>query len=225
MDIPVGAKVNCTDGPCGQSSHILINPISQTITHVVVYDSHWLSSTSRMVPFEQILETTPDTIRLGCSRDDVLKMDDFIKVHYLENAFYDADLAAINHPMLAHSWWPGDSEAYMLWPYVTPDEASPYISIPQEQIPPGEMAVCRGTEVWATDGAIGQVDEFMVDPISGHITHLVLREGHLWGQRDISIPIASIQQMGKYRVELKVDKQAIAALPHIPVRRFHQVTH
>ncbi|PSN18414.1 hypothetical protein C7271_12650 [filamentous cyanobacterium CCP5] len=136
MDIPIGARVDCTDGPCGQSSHVLINPISQTITHVVVYDSHWLSSTSRMVPFEQILETTPDTIRLGCSRDDVHKMDDFIQLHSLENAFYDADRAAINHPMLAHSWWPGDSEAYLLWPYVTPDESSLYISMSQEQIPP-----------------------------------------------------------------------------------------
>lgn len=225
MDIPLGARVDCTDGPCGKSTHVLINPFSQAITHVVVCDSRWLDSTSRIVPFAQVLETTPDSIRLGCSQDDVLKMDDFIKVHYLENALYDPERAEIHNAILSHSWWTGDSESYMLWPYVTPDEDSPCMAIEEEQTPTGEMAVCRGAEVWATDGAIGQVDEFMIAPTSGHITHLVLRKGHLWGRRDIAVPLSIIQHMEEYRVDLKVDKQAIAALPHIPVRRFHQVTH
>jgi hypothetical protein len=36
---------------------------------------------------------------------------------------------------------------------------------------------------------------FVVDPKTGHITHLVLREGHLWGQRDVAIPVNAIERI------------------------------
>lgn len=225
MDIPIGARVTCTDGDCGKSSHVLMNPITQDVTHVVVGDSSWPDATSRIVPFEHVSETTPDVIHLRCSRTEVFEMDEFVKVHYIENAFYDPKSAAVNHPILFHSQCPGDAEAYLLWPYATPDQEEPYVSVKEEQIPPGEMAVCRGAEVHATDGVVGQVDEFMVDSASGHITHLVLKKGHLWGRQDITVPVSAVHHMEKYRVDLNVDQQAIASLPKIPVRRFHQVTH
>jgi len=43
--------------------------------------------------------------------------------------------------------------------------------------------VRRGTRVEATDGHVGHVDEFVVNPENGHITHSVMREGHLWGKK------------------------------------------
>ncbi|WP_017302341.1 PRC-barrel domain-containing protein [Nodosilinea nodulosa] len=225
MDIPIGAKVQCTDGYCGKSSHVLINPMSQAVTHVVIGNSHWLGDTSRIVPFEQVIETTPDTIHLRCSRTEVLTMDEFVKTQYIENTLYDPNFVGLDRPISSQGLWLDNREAYMLWPYVTPDVESPYVPVEEEQIPPGEMAVCRGAEVCATDGAVGQVDEFMVDPTSGHITHLVLKKGHLWGQQDITVPISAIQHMQEYTVELTIDKQAIAALPRIPVHRFHKVAH
>ena len=36
MDIPIDAKVRCTDGPCGQSSHVVLMPTNEKITHLVV---------------------------------------------------------------------------------------------------------------------------------------------------------------------------------------------
>ena len=32
------------------------------------------------------------------------------------------------------------------------------------------------------------MDEFLADPASRQITHLVLREGHLWSQKDVVVP-------------------------------------
>ena len=76
-------------------------------------------------------------------------------------------------------------------PYVTPDIT---VEVPVEhlQIPPGELAVRRGTRVEATDGYVGKVDEFVVNPDNGHITHLVMREGHLWGKKDVTIPLSAM---------------------------------
>jgi sporulation protein YlmC with PRC-barrel domain len=73
--------------------------------------------------------------------------------------------------------------------------------------------------VEATDGHVGRVDEFVVDAGTGHITHLVLREGHLWGQKDVSISISEIGRIEADVVYLKLDKAGIDALPTIPVQR------
>ena len=67
---------------------------------------------------------------------------------------------------------------------------------------------------------VGRVDEFLVDPENDdHITHIVLREGHLWGQKDVTIPISDIERIKENTVYLKIDKRKIEALPTIPVRR------
>jgi sporulation protein YlmC with PRC-barrel domain len=73
--------------------------------------------------------------------------------------------------------------------------------------------------VEATDGHVGQVDEFLVDPTNEHITHLVLREGHLWGQKDVTIPVSQIDRIEQDVVYLKLDKHGIEKLPSVPVRR------
>jgi sporulation protein YlmC with PRC-barrel domain len=105
---------------------------------------------------------------------------------------------------------------YRMWPYVIPEVLMP---IEHMHIPPGELAVRRGARVRATDGHVGRVDEFMVDPTNGHITHLVLREGHPWGQKDVTIPVSQIERIEENAVYLRLDKHSIEALPAIPVRR------
>jgi len=52
-----------------------------------------------------------------------------------------------------------------------------------------------------------------------HITHLVLREGHLWGEKDVTIPVSQIDHIEEGTVHLKLSKPDIEALPAIPVRR------
>jgi hypothetical protein len=45
-----------------------------------------------------------------------------------------------------------------------------------------------------------------------------MREGHLWGQKDVSIPVSQIDHYQDNTVYLKLDKQSIEALPGIPIR-------
>jgi hypothetical protein len=63
------------------------------------------------------------------------------------------------------------------------------------------------------------VDEFIVEKENGHITHLILREGHLFGTEDVSIPTSEIERIDDEDVHLKLSKKEIAALPAIPVKR------
>jgi sporulation protein YlmC with PRC-barrel domain len=73
--------------------------------------------------------------------------------------------------------------------------------------------------VRATDGDVGRVDEFIVGPVSGNITHLVLREGHPWKGRDITIPVVQIDHIEEKIVYLNIDKKTIASMPSVPVKR------
>ena len=108
-------------------------------------------------------------------------------------------------------------EEYRLWPYVLPEDE--VLPVELERVPPGELAIHRGAHVRARDGRVGRVDEFLVNVADGHITHLVLREGHLWGQKDVTIPVSEIGRIEEDTVHLKLDKASIEALPGIPVRR------
>lgn len=106
-------------------------------------------------------------------------------------------------------------------PYLIPmgDWEPEQIRVRHETIPWGEIAVHRGAHVEATDGRVGQVDEFLVDPASEQITQLVLREGHLWGQKDVTIPASAIDRTEQDTIYLKLDKRTIEALPAVPIRR------
>ena len=89
--------------------------------------------------------------------------------------------------------------------------------IEAELIPAGEMAVRKGAWVEATDGHIGRVEEFLVDPSDRHITHLVLEEGQ-WHKKVLTLPLSEIVYMNEDYIYLKLNKQTIKSLTAIPVK-------
>lgn len=100
--------------------------------------------------------------------------------------------------------------------YVLNDTA--YDCVKEENITAGEMALHSGMSVEATDGKLGKLDELVLNRKSGEITHLLMREGHLWGKKDIAIPVSAVDfSDGKY-VYLKLDKAAVKDLPAVPVK-------
>jgi uncharacterized protein YrrD len=71
----------------------------------------------------------------------------------------------------------------------------------------------------ATDGRAGTVDELVVDSEGEVITHMLLRKGHLWGKKDVAVPITAIDDIYKDTVILNIDKKAIKELPTVSVKR------
>ena len=117
-----------------------------------------------------------------------------------------------------HGPYPARRHVYL--PYGWPINEN-FAEIPHERIPPGEITFHRGAEVKALDGIVGKVDEFLIDPESGHITHLIMRKDHLWGKKEKTIPVSQIDHVEGDTVYLKLDKAAIDSLPEVAVdRRF-----
>ena len=197
IDIPVKAAVECTDGACGQSIGIVINPANGWITHLILKEK-WSSQILRLVPVEQVMETSPNLIRLRCGADDITKMD-----HFVENEFIPVEIPHYS----------GDGYT---WPYFVPEgdwETEEHL-----QIPPEELSIRKGTKVQASDGLVGRVDGFIIDPANGFVTHLVLRWQHLWGQKSIAIPVSEINFFSREYVYVRLDKQGVESLPAIPMK-------
>jgi sporulation protein YlmC with PRC-barrel domain len=208
INIPAGAGVECIDGVCGVSTHIIINPIKNQVTHLVVKQNEF-PHIERMVPVEWVTQTTSNLIRLKYTKEKLGHQETFTETEYVK-------LEPSDIPSYAPAPFTGGM--YMYWPYSVA-ESERYIPVEHEHVPPGELAVRRGARVEATDGHVGQVDEFLVDPKHEHITHLIMREGHLWGQKDVSIPLSAIGRIEEDTVHLKLNKDEVGALPAIPIRR------
>ena len=71
-----------------------------------------------------------------------------------------------------------------------------HVTVRYDRIPKGEVELRRASAVHSSDGHhLGHVDGFVVDD-QEHITHIVLERGHLWGKREIAIPVRGDRRDG-----------------------------
>lgn len=203
MDLPMKALVYTGAGTCGESVCVVINPATDQVTDVVIELTH-PAGCQVMVPLQLIHEVTEDGIGLDLTCDELHQLPEFRRTD-----FYEVEVPA------EFAGGP-----FVMWPYVVPEAHE--IPVGTEMLPANELAIHRGAKVISTEGPVGRVDEFMIDPQSEKVTHLVMREGHLWGQRDVLIPVSAISQMDDDQVLVNLDKAEIEALPQIPVdREYH----
>ena len=202
MDIPINVDVLCAGEMCGRSTCLIINPIDTSITHLVVIE-HDFPYIERLVPVKAILDSSPNSIQLRCNKAELSDMEPFKESDFISAGRFESTLPY--------------GAPYLVWPYSI-YEGAPML-FEYEHIPAGEVVIRRGAPVKATDGRVGKVDEFLVDPQNDLITHLVLREGHLWGKKDVTIPVSEIDRISDDAVYLKLRKDIIATLPAVPARR------
>ena len=195
IHFPLNAKVECADGHGGWSTCVIIDPTTWQVTHFVVKEPKF-SHSGFVVSVDWIQETTPDLLRLHCTKSELAAMQPLVEIEYKE----------LDHPPYiggSYCGWYG-------WPYVV--LATLVMPVKHKHIPSGERVVRQGTQVKAADGYVGRVDEFLLDPTSERITHLVLRKNLLWNQKAFTIPVSGIDRLGEETVCLKLDKQAIESL-------------
>jgi hypothetical protein len=73
--------------------------------------------------------------------------------------------------------------------------------------------VHRELTVCATDGEIGQIQGLVVEPGGSHVTHVLLQEGHMWGRKEVAIPIAAVTKMGTLLIQLSLTRRQVKDLP------------
>ena len=195
MDMHLNAHVECLDGRIGHLENIILNPKTERVTYLVVRGND-LQNTERLVPERLVKEASHDTVFLSISKDKFEGMKNFIQEEYIPSniTLYMAEQAG--------------------WDMGTP--ASVFVE--HEAAPAGGLIVHKGAKVFATDGHAGKVDDFLVEKKTGRITHIILLEGHLWGKKDISIPVNRIDRYEDGNIYLKIDKSGVEALPVIDMK-------
>jgi sporulation protein YlmC with PRC-barrel domain len=198
VEIPVEAEVFGRDGRLGRSTCVVLNPTTDEVTDFVLEVKHPLRK-EYLVPRGLIQDVQSDSVQVNLSQQDIQRLKPFYETDCLE--------VDIPHEIVT---------PFVIWPYVVPEHRLALYE--REMIPIDELAIRRQAKVHAIDGVVGKVDEFMLDLKSGHVSHLVMREGHLWGKKDVMIPVSAIDSMDEWHVYLSISKEQIAALPTIPVR-------
>jgi len=188
-EFAIGAAASCSDGPCGKVSRMIIDPASRTVTHLVIEAKHWREN-GRLVPLD-LVDTTTGQIRLRCTRAEFGELDPAEEDQLVENTGNPTGVGGMRTPMgISHDV------------RVVRDDA----------VPIGETEVGRGEHVHALDGEIGQVEGFLVDPGDHRVTHVLLQEGHLWGRKEVAIPVSAVTGV-EYGVRLNMTKKQIEDLP------------
>jgi PRC-barrel domain len=218
VEYTIGAEVTCRDGVCGDLHCVVIDPVARTLTHLVVEPKH-RRGLGRLVPID-LVDARAAEIRLQCSAAEFDALEGAEEAHFLPEAGGEMGYGA------------GQALA---WPYYGlggtvggmgmggigvggAAMAGPQLSI-DDRVPAGEVEVRRGESVRATDGDIGRVHGLVVDSKDHHVTHVLLEDGHLWGKKEVAIPIRAVKDVATDGVRLNLTKDEVRDLPAVDLAR------
>jgi sporulation protein YlmC with PRC-barrel domain len=219
----LGADVRCADGDCGQIKSVVISPGEDAVTHLVVEPAQ-RQGLGKLVPFS-LVDTTlapaaSGEVRLRCSVAEYGELDPAEATYFFPG---DEDYPTYRkEPMV--SWpsytppgtmgmpgvmgmpaMPGDDPSREVAQVVTVDTV-------QDQLP-GADEVSPGEHVHAKDGDIGHIQGIVVDPGTGRVSAVLLRERHLLTHRTVLIPRSAVAEVDVDGFYLNITKRQVKDLP------------
>src|SRR5215471_16150727 len=186
-EFTLGAGASCSDGPCGQVIRAILNPATRTVTHLVIEPRHHPES-GRLVPV-QLVEAGVGEIRLSCSLAEFDTLEPAEQIDLVEGIDYGGGYGAPEAVMgYGDVGAMGGASASGMG--IGMDLGHHRPTVTSDNVPEGESEVVRHEHIHATDGEIGQLKGFAVDPDDHRVTQVLVREGHLWGRKEIAIPVS-----------------------------------
>jgi sporulation protein YlmC with PRC-barrel domain len=210
----IGAEVSCNDGPCGELTRVVIDPVARVVTHLVV-DPRQRHGLGRLVPID-LVDGSSQGIRLRCSTAEFDGLEEAEETRFLLDTDGETGYA--------------DGEVFS-WPYyglgagldgmggLAGAGAPPAVTY--DRLPMGEVDVRRGDHVYASDGNIGRIQGLVINPDDHHVTHVLLQEGHLWGKKEVAIPIGAVTDVTGDGVRLSLSRDQVRDLPSVQIAAGH----
>jgi len=217
MRLEIGIRIRCTDGVYGELTDIVIDPLEKRVTHLVVRPAQD-EGEARLVPIRLAKSGDGEQgeIELDCTLAEAKEFESVHESAYLrlgERPADDPDWDIGVEEVLAMPYYPGPD----VGPY--PGQLDSHVTMSYDRVPKGEVEVRRASVVVSSDGhSLGEVDGFVVDA-EEHITHVVLERGHLWGRKEVTIPIGAVARVESDAVHVSLSKDEVGALPAVRVGR------
>lgn len=217
MRLELGKRVRSNDDDAvGELADVIIDPVKKRVTHLVVRPHHGHGE-SRLVSIE-LVEADDDGqgIALRCTAEEARRLPNIEDFEYLR-----LGQAPVSDP----DWDVGVTNVLAL-PYYQSAGFVDYggaleqdVGIIYDRIPKGDVEIRRASCVMTADGAyVGDVDGFLVDD-NDQITHFVLERGHLWGRREVTVPIGAVTKIESDTVTVGLSTEEVGSLP---ARRVHR---
>jgi sporulation protein YlmC with PRC-barrel domain len=187
--------VYCTDGKLGELADVVIAPRSMRVVDLVVRPRH-MGGPARLVPIEAAEGSAWDeSIHLTCSMDEASGFP----------AIQEAAVMRMGEVPSGDSAWDVGVEDVVAVPAY-------------DRIPKGKVELRHQSSVVSSDGhLVGKVDAFVVD--GDEISHVILERGHIWGRRDVTIPISCLARLETDQVVLGISRHEVGALPSVRIHR------
>ena len=212
LSFTIGSDATCTDGPAGTVTRVVVDPLARAVTHLVVEPRH-RRGLGRLVPVE-LAEAAGSGVALRCTLAEFERLDSAEETQFVPGTIgYD-------------KYGP---EQVVSWPYyglqggqaggvIGADAPGVSETVTYDTVPEGEVEVRRGEPVYATDGPIGHVHGLVIDAASRRVSHVLLAEGHLWGHKEVAIPISAVTDV-QDGIKLQLSKKEVADLPPVDINR------
>jgi sporulation protein YlmC with PRC-barrel domain len=216
--LELGKPVHASDDSVvGELADVVIDPVKKRVTHLVVKPHG--GGGARLVSIE-LAQTSKEhrrDISLRCGPEELESMPNVEDFAYLR-----LGEAPVSDP----EWDVGVTNVLAL-PYYESAGLTGYggamgqdIGLVYDRVPKGEVEIRRTSSVVTGDGKyIGDVDGFLVDE-DDHITHFVLERGHLWGRREVTVPIGAVAKVESDTVTVDLSEDEIGKLPAHKVHRW-----
>ncbi len=193
-EFTIGAKANCSDGPCGEVSRLVIDPAAGTVTHLVITPEHHREA-GRFVPVDLVDSAGGQVRRVRCT------LAEFDRLEHAAERKLVTGMDGVGGGLVGVGYDPGPGQPRM---------------VIEDLVPVGESDVGPGERVHAVDGEIGRVQGFLVDPGDRHATHVLLQEGHIWGRKEVAIPISAVTGLWTcWNPAINMTKKQVADLPPV----------
>jgi sporulation protein YlmC with PRC-barrel domain len=208
MRLDLDSPVVCADGAFGELADVVIDPSTRRVTHLVVQlrDRH---DTARLVPIDRARARAAHkdpTVSLDCSVAEVSGLKTLETTAYLPLGQRPVDDPDSDIGIeVSFELPPAQSLGVnALGSGIGPMDGDPHVTVTYDRIPKGTVEIRRASEVRSSDGHhAGHVVGLVLDE-QDQIAQLVLEHGHLWGKREIAIPIGSIARIKSDEVVLNL---------------------
>ena len=213
--LDLGIAVSCTDAKLGELADVVIDPTSKRVVDLVVR-AHGAGGPARLVPIEMAEGSSwRDRITLRCTTEEARQFP----------AIGEAAAMRMGEMPAGDADWDVGVQDVVTMPTGSSMDMSPGVEawdplmeVTYDRIPKGKVELRHSSSVVSSDGhVVGKIDAFVVE--GDEITHLILERGHLWGRRDVTIPISQVESAETDDVRLAISRDEVGELPSVRLPR------
>ncbi len=204
MDFHLGARVLGNDEVgLGELTRVVYDLDTWTIDFLIAQSAR-MGERELQVPLDAVETTDDESVQTWMSEDEFEDLEEYARSHNISPP-PDRDFAEVDEEdeLVPGSESPPVGAA-------TGIESIAFIPIMEEDtyIPSGDAVIDRSTEVWATDGLVGNVRTVTMDDDTGRIREVVVRHGTIF-THEIVVPVEHVESMRTDTIVLKVERATV----------------